>query len=173
MKLKKSLALLLSLCMVLTLCACNKEDKDVTNANPSQQSGQNGTVGDQQNPADSQVNFGLQSAPTPDFDSPATGDDSGKLYTIVGDYAYELDPATLQPIGDPLDPVTHQPVSNPVLEGENPSTPNNPQNQTQEPATQPTEPSTPPESDPPAQTEEPAQQAETKLPNTGMFLEDD
>lgn len=172
MKLKKCLVLLLSLCLAIALCACGAKEDDTRGADGAQS---NTTSDSQQTPSGdtgSSVNFGLQSAPDPDFDSPATGDDSGKLYTIVGDYAYELDPNTLQPTGDPLDPVTHLPVSNPVLEGENPSTPNNPQNQPQEPAapadTQPDpEPVATAEPDPePVATQE-------KLPNTGMFLEDD
>ena len=167
MKLKKFLSLALCLCMVLALCACNKSNNDDTVANNPSTTQGGSPSGTNDSQGDTGVNFGLQSAPDPDFDSPSTGDDSGKLYTIVGDYAYELDPSTLQPIGDPLDPVTHQPVNNPVLEGENPSTPNNPQNQTQEPQ-QTAEPDSRPE---PTQT--PAPTTETKLPNTGMFLEDD
>ncbi len=176
MKLKKLLVLCLSLCMALALCAC-KDDNAEGTTSPSVPGTTDSALSTSPAADDGQqgggtVDFGLQTAPDPNFDSPATGTDSGKLYTIVGDYAYELDPSTLEPIGDPLDPITHQPVSNPVLDGTNPSTPNNPQN-SQPPASQPPA-SQPPASQPPAsQPPAPENTPDTSLPNTGIFLEDD
>lgn len=181
MKPKRVLVLVLAMCLSLALCACGKQQTPGAGVSPGSgpQTTQGGdtTTDPTQPPAGGSVDFGLQTAPDPDFDSPATGDDSGKLYTIVGDYAYELDPATLQPIGEPLDPVTHQPVSNPVLDGENPSTPNNPQNDTPvEPPVAPPpadpEPVVEPTTEPVVENTEPPA-PEVSLPNTGMFLEDD
>lgn len=162
MKIKNLWVLLLAVCMMLVLCSCFA-------AAPEQSEDQPGSsqAADPTEAPSSALNFGLQPAPAPDFDSPATGSDTNKLYTIVGDYAYELDPTTLQAVGEPLDPITHEPVSNPVLEGSNPSTPNNPQN------TEPPAASTPPvQSEPPA-SPAPSATPDTSLPNTGEFLEDD
>lgn len=68
------------------------------------------------------------------------------LFVVDGDYAYRLDPHTLEKVGGPLDPVTHEPVEvkeqpQPDADVETPS------------ATEPTD--------------------ETKYPNTGIFVEDD
>lgn len=168
---KKLLALVLALMLALALAGCqasNEETPDALGVNSSQPA-----PGDQQEQPGNQggsqqggVDFGLQQAPDPNFDSPASGGSGDKIYTIVGDYAYEMDPNTLEIVGPPLDPITHEPVDNPVLDGENPSTPNNPQNSAP-PASEPPA-SQPPASDPPA-----TSTPDTSLPNTGMFLEDD
>lgn len=165
---RKLLVFALALCMVFALCGCQKDEQtpdalgsNTTHTTPSDQQGQDNQGGTQQS-GGSSVDFGLQPAPDPDFDSPASGGSNDKMYTIQGDYAYEMDPNTLSIVGPPLDPITHQPVDNPVLEGSNPSTPNNPQDVT------------PPAEEPPAQEPDPEPvKPETKLPNTGMFLEDD
>lgn len=177
MKSKKLVTAILALCLAVALCGCNADKEDTPNAiGPSQSVSQ----GDATTPPNSndgsnsggRVDFGLQTAPDPNFDSPASGGSSEKIYTIQGDYAYEMDPNTLEIVGPPLDPITHEPVENPVLDGTNPSTPNNPQdtqnNQTpatSEPPVEPEKPDVPPETSTPP--------AEEKLPNTGMFLEDD
>lgn len=167
MKLKKIAALGMAACLALAMCACSAEGEPVpSDTVPSQGVTEPSTTPDSNPNPD--VTFGLQTPPDPNFDSPATGDDSGKLYTIVGDYAYELDPTTLEPIGDPLDPITHEPVDNPVLEGNNPSTPNNPQNTPAPEASDPPVQATPPVTDP-----APSNTPDTSLPNMGMFLEDD
>lgn len=173
MKSKRLMALFLCAMMVLAMSACGAESAEGSTA-PGVESPAG--VPETIPPTDengTDVNFGLQTAPDPNFDSPATGGSSDKIYTIEGDYAYELDPSTFQTIGPPLDPITHEPVDNPVIGGQNPSTPNNPQNsnppESQPPASQP------PASQPPTATPDPspAPTGDSKLPNMGMFLEDD
>lgn len=173
MKVKRLLALLLTATLALFLYACgadNAEQPSTPGAEPTVASPETQTPAEPQATGNG-VDFGLQPAPEPNFDSPATGGNSDKIYTIEGDYAYELDPSTFQTIGPPLDPITHEPVDNPVLDGNNPSTPNNPQNSTP-PASQPPA-SEPPASQPPAASPSPSPSGDNKLPNTGMFLEDD
>ncbi len=177
MNTKKCLAMLLALCMALALCACNA-DEGSEPSTPAEPPASMDPGAQQTDPGDANpdVSFDLQEPPAPDFDSPATGDDSGKIYTIEGDYAYEMDPATLKPIGPPLDPITKEPVNNPVLDGTNPSTPNNPQYSNPTASEPPAESNPPVQSDPPVTTTEPPTTPpsdENKLPNTGMFLEDD
>lgn len=99
------------------------------------------------------VDFNLQSPGNPDFDNVPVGSFDTGLYVTEGDYAYALDPATLDKVGPPLDPVTHEPV------------------QTEAPPPDENAPEeTPPETKP-EETAPPAE--EVKLPNTGLFLEDD
>lgn len=171
---KKLLVTVLSLCLLLSLCACDsaEEPPDALGTNTTTPSQGDQPAQPSQDATGTQtpgggVDFNLQPAPDPDFDSPASGGSNDKIYTIQGDYAYEMDPNTLEIIGPPLDPITHEPVDNPVEGGGNPSTPNNPQDT---PAASEPPASEPPASDPPA-TSTPT--ADTKLPNTGMFLEDD
>lgn len=182
MRMKRLLLLMLAFALTLMLCACQTEK-------PERQPQQNGEA--TQLPAQGEegegnkVDFGLQTPPDPDFDSPDTSEGE-KLYTIIGDYAYELDPATLQPIGPPLDPITHEPVENPVLDGQNPSSPNNPQyNQQPENNNQNQQPENNNQNQQPENNNNNGNQSgqdqggnqqpteDTKLPNTGMFLEDD
>ena len=155
MKPKKLLALTICACCIMGLCACGDKDTGANVPPSSSPSGaQLGQNSSDPNPS-SDVSFGLTPAPDPNFSDPYANNDN-KLYTIVGDYAYELDPVTLQPTGDPLDPVTHMPVQNPVTDTENTLMDDNPQyNPNPEPSPSP---STKPD---------------TSLPNTGMFLEDD
>lgn len=144
------------------------------------QSNQGGT-------GDQQLQFDLQSPGENNFDDvPLVRDDSQptKLYTIDGDYAYELDPNTLTPVGDPLDPVTHQPIA----------IADQPEPETEEPPAEEGDPEPEPpvvepdpylvESNPEPEAEQPVPDIviddlppeippEQKLPNTGIFLEDD
>ena len=55
------------------------------------------------------VDFGLQDGGDPVFSDLGTGVDEG-LYTIENGYAYALDPTTFDKVGPPLDPVTHEPI---------------------------------------------------------------
>lgn len=175
MRSKKLLLLVLVLCMAMMLCACNKDEADQTpdalGTADTQTLSTSGTPQGQQTPTPQQtsgstVDFNLQQAPDPNFSSPESGGSDDKIYTIQGDYAYEMDPNTLQIIGPPLDPITHEPVDNPVLDGSNPSTPNNPQDTATPVDNLPEDPV-----DTPTPTEPPKE--DNKLPNTGMFLEDD
>ncbi len=176
MNTKKVALFALAGCLVLALAGCKEEAENnpgvSDNPNPSPTAMD--SVAPTQDPTaagtdGSSVDFGLQVAPTPNFDSPSTNQ-SDKLYTIVGSYAYELDPQTLEPIGDPLDPITHEPVANPVLDGVDPTAPNNPQASPSPSAVPSAAPSTSPE---PSTTPSPKPTGEGKLPNTGIFLEDD
>lgn len=95
MNIKKCLAMLLALCMALALCACNADEGSEPSTPVEPPASMDPGV-QQTDPGDANpdVSFDLQEPPAPDFDSPATGDDSGKIYTIEGDYAYEMDPVT-------------------------------------------------------------------------------
>lgn len=172
------------LLMLMFLTACNDEDhyvgndlnkQDALNAalaaqNPTDSSGASGEEGEN--------NFTLQSPGNTNFDDIGlTHEDDpqqSEMYTIDGGYAYALDPDTLQPTGDPLDPITHEPADLTDVENLNP-----------------------PKVDPDPKLSEGDDKAEgdtdtqvladsisegtsseqvapqVKLPNTGIFLEDD
>ncbi len=185
---KKFLVLLMCLALAFMLVACgNSSDSEGTeppaNSGDASQGEQPGTQGSQSGNQGG-VDFDLNAPPDPGFDSPATNQsDDSKLYTIIDDYAYELDPNTLEAVGPPLDPITHQPVDNPVFGGTNPSMGNNPQYNNDD-TTEPTDTTTPPDDmTKPADTTKPEDTTKptdttkpddsTKLPNTGEFLEDD
>lgn len=112
----------------------------------------------------SDVDFDMSAPAAPNFDNMTlTPAASEPLYTFEDGYAYLLDPDTLQKTGGPLDPVTKEPIE-------------------QEPAGEPGEeagegePTDPAEPETPGETEEPPAAEipeEVKLPNTGVFLEDD
>lgn len=158
-----SLVLIFSLMSAL-LVACGGDNEPVDTSNDNNNAAQTGqTI---QQPEDvpppnfgldmdntqmgGDIDFGLQSPGDPDFDNVPVGSYDDGLYTIEDGFAYALDPATLDKVGPPLDPVTHEPV------GEGPVVEEPPVEEplVEEPTIEP-----PPE--------------EIKLPNTGMFLEDD
>lgn len=140
--------------MVLSLSACGGQDTPDDNTGitpPPTPTDMNTTLTP---PADDSlaggstgapsVDFGLEPVTPPTFDGFTTQQGTG-LYTIVDGYAYALDPETLEPTGPKLDPVTHAPV----------------------------EPEEPTEPEEPAEPEPVVSEDDGKLPNTGIFLEDD
>ena len=108
--------------------------------------------------------------------SASSEDDDDALYEIKDDgYAYRLDPQTFEAYGEPLDPETHQPISGTSTEYSGPSSEVEPK-----PVPSESEPEQEPEPEPSEPVEnteentalvEPTE--ETRLPNTGLFLEDD
>ena len=144
-------------CMVLSGCSLNLPFVTQTEKQQSTSSAQPTQIG----VSEDSLDFTIDSS-VPDFSEDSsevdesTGSEIGTgntLYSIVGEYAYALDPETLQPVGDPLDPVTHEPVQefsslDPTVQPEN------------EPV---------PESS--IEIETPTEV--NKYPNTGIFLEDD
>lgn len=169
---KKNYSTLLAFClcllMALSLVGCGEKDEE----DLPQDSGQAAPAPEEQvPPADlgattpdvpgfglegtmggDGIDFQLQSSGNPDFNDVPVGSFDTGLYTVEDGFTYALDPATLEKVGPPLDPVTHEP-----LEEQPTETPLEPE---QTPTEAPQEETTPPP-------------AEVKLPNTGMFLEDD
>lgn len=93
----------------------------------------------------------------------SSGEDSDALYEVKDDgYAYRLDPQTFEAYGEPLDPVTHEPISGSSVEFSGPTSSAEPEPD-QSDSTEITDDST--------VFVEPTE--ETRLPNTGLFLEDD
>ena len=157
-KSKQFLALSLGTVCMFTAVGCRQSDTSNTNdasAIAAQLAEQARIAQEsQQNDQSSQLNtvdFGLQSPPTTSFDDVPLENSAAVdgLYTILNGYAYALDPNTFEPVGPPLDVNTHQPIP-------------------QEPEPEVVEEPAPP---PVVEIVEPTE--ETKLPNTGIFLEDD
>lgn len=121
-----------------------------------------------------QISFGLTEPEHNDFGDPGVAQSTGAttgLYTIGEDgYAYALDPVTFGPVGEPLDPLTHEPIA--VTATTEPSA-----EPTEPPEVLPTIPPTAPpvETVPPTvpPTVQPTVSPENKLPNMGLFTEDD
>ena len=138
------LAVTTALSCVVALSGCNnRKDEDPPSLSPVASS-QSSTSSSSET-----VDFGLESPPSTNFgdiDSTVSQTDPG-IYTIIGGYAYALDPNTFEPIGPPLDPITHMPVELPAEDEPEPEAEPEPE------LTKPTE--------------------TNKLPNTGIFLEDD
>ena len=186
--------------LVFSLAGCKNDTQilpdqgtlgDAVATDPTGGGGNNATAptpsfGDDQSGTGSDLTFDLDQPSQPSFDNiPLVRDDSQPttLYAMDGDYAYALDPDTMQPTGGPLDPVTHEPVTiadepsddqsveeltegePPVVEGdqflvEGDDTPTD-----EDPVVV---------EDPPVVSEpDPYVNPEVKLPNTGIFLEDD
>lgn len=180
---RKVLKLILCLCMALVLCflcGCGQGDGDTTATSTPGGLDTPPPEDSQEMPEESagelspppEISFGLEGPGDPIFGDPGLAQDTGSptgMYTIADDgFAYALDPNTFTPIGPPLDPVTHLPLD-----------------VTPEPTI---EVSIPPEvTTPPVESEElpiagdsiegdtvtATVPPEDKLPNTGIFLEDD
>ena len=175
---RRVLTLMLMAAMALLLLSgCGKKDDTPTPpASDGVQDGQQVTIpgyddSQQENAGQGDVSFGLQDPGDPDFSDIGTGIDDG-LYTIENGYAYALDPTTFDKTGPALDPVTHevldpQPVFDEIsdVEQTDPNVVAPEENTTEGSGEQ-----TPPEQLPPAT---PTIPDEVKLPNTGIFLEDD
>lgn len=160
------------------LSGCNRGEEN----EPSQptmagvQDGQQTTIPDYEDGASSTdgsneivppPDFGLTSPGDPNFSDMGSGQDEG-MYTIEDGYAYALDPATFEKVGPPLDPVTHEVVTltdttDDTVPADTAVQPDDSNNE-EETTTTPTQ----------TQTQEPSKIPEDqKLPNTGIFLEDD
>lgn len=113
--------------------------------------------------AQDDIEFDLEGITDPNFDSitdvkPESVEDV--LYTVEDGVAYALDPNTLEPYGPPLDPVTHEPIETapPAV---------------YTPAPTPVPELTPEPTNSPIISAQESLTPDTKLPNTGIFLEDD
>lgn len=119
----------------------------------------NATASNASSSEEGTVTFGLASIDDPNFSDIS----SEGLYTIEGGYAYAIDPVTLDKTGPALDPLTKEPVE---LDA-----PAEPVSSEEESVQEKTEEE--PEEEP-VEEETPVEIPESvKLPNTGIFLEDD
>lgn len=120
MRFKHFRKLVIALMMVTLLAglttACQKDEPDdvAPAPQPTVIPGYEDGYDPNNDPADTStdvpaVDFGLQDGGDPTFSDMGTGVDEG-LYTIEGGYAYALDPTTFDKVGPPLDPTTHQPI---------------------------------------------------------------
>lgn len=173
-KVRRVSALVLGMVMVTTMASGCRKKTETPPADPADISQTEPDVS-----VMGEVDFDLQS---PDASmEQADGDDLGfddiqlgqevgitdGLYTIVDGMAFAIDPVTLEKTGPALDPVTHEPLD-PVdmlpdlnlLDDEIPTD--------EEPSVQSSDSTT----DPTPKPEVPVSDKD-KLPNTGVFLEDD
>ena len=157
--------------VAIALCCCALSGCSMLSDTPSEQ---------QQSIPSAQpsapVEFELEALETPTFDNAGLPEGEGvsdTLYTIENGVAYALDPNTLEKVGPPLDPITHEelnivPEATDTLEVGDTLIPEKPM--ISETPVVSVQPSTTLIPDPtPEQTVSP----EDKLPNTGIFLEDD
>ena len=115
-------------------------------------------------PVSNPVDFDLEAPQEPAFDDITLSQEVGitdGLYTIENGVAYALDPDTLEKTGPALDPITHEPLEQDVTELVPIPDLDVGQETTEE--VKPSEPTK----------EETTVPEEVKLPNTGIFLEDD
>lgn len=180
---RRLLALMMSAMLVLSLLSgCGKKDNEEQTPPPNDgvQDGQQTVIPGYEDGPDTSgdVSFGLQDPGDPTFSDIATGEDDG-LYTIENGYAYALDPTTFDKTGPALDPITHEVVDpqpqfdadgNLIQDGEGEG--NTEQLPPEGEGGDGTESQTPPDTvqTPPPVVTIPEGQ---KLPNTGIFLEDD
>lgn len=128
------------------------------------------------------VDFELQQTADPNFDAIEQGqsvDTSDGLYTLIDGYAYALDAETLEPTGPALDPITKEPIETQPAE-ETPTEEVGTTAETEQPADDAIVPEQPVVNEQPAEEQpiEPTAETEVvseevRLPNTGIFLEDD
>ena len=184
-----AVCLMLIACMMLTACK-GKDDNGAGQSTGNPSGPADGTqvtipgyedgnfgetpTGDTGNQGD--VSFGLQDPGDPNFSQMGSSIDDG-LYTIENGYAYALDPNTFDKVGPALDPVTHEVLDpQPVLDGDIDSTPNDTQTDGDGVAVNPFPGEEVPSSNGEPSQNQPANPAvpdSVKLPNTGVFLEDD
>lgn len=165
MRKKLSLALAMSLVVIsLSGCAVVEKFTGGDTGEVSQPSSSSGIEDNQLTVGvpEEDLNFGLEPESTPTFGEvsepeQATQEETDDtLYAEKDGYLYRLDPATLEPVGEPLDPITKEPVD---LTSEEEQAPTE-----QLPPVEEEEPESPSQ-------EEPTE--ENTYPNTGIFLEDD
>lgn len=190
-KYKGILVLMTVMILVLCLTGCkdkgkDKESSDGGGVTGAPQDGQQITLPDvgvsdtDGGLAPDELDFGLQSPGDPDFSDYNTSQNEG-LYTIENGVAYALDPDTLEKTGPALDPITHEPIDS-TDTGDDSVIDPNPQPEQNDTSIVISDPEdtavvsdpedsidTKNESEPSVSEPEP----EIKLPNTGVFLEDD
>lgn len=156
---------ILLIAVLFTACGekgTGQSSDDGQQTNYFQNGGQSQDDGSTAEPED--LNFDMAPPTTPDFsDLTLTPASSEPLYTFEDGYAYALDPETLQKTGPALDPVTKEPIADAAAPD------------TAEPET-PVDGEGEPEVGEPASADEGAKtepDESVKLPNTGIFMEDD
>lgn len=156
----KFIAVLTACCallFVLVACSGDEAQDDQDNSQPPLSQLNTSLPPDAVEPnVPGDVGFTLQPPSDTNFGSISNdpADMSDGLYTFEDGYAYALDPNTFEKTGPALDPITYQPVD---VQPEVPVVDPDP---TSVPSTV--------ESEPPEEVPQ-----DVKLPNTGIFLEDD